>query len=245
MRSRVAVAVAVLGLLTGGCSQLVGGSGPSPDGVFTGPDLELARAISARDDRRVDELIGAGANVEATGSNEITMLQWAVQADHPAGITSLIGAGADPDRTGAQGNAALHLAVADVDLVAALLAGGADPNVRNATTGVGPLTEVCLHPALDSFEALAAAGADVNLVDELAETPILTCARTNQGALILRLLELGADPTVDSRGATFQDFYFGYNPEILNDRAVQERRQIVAWLLANGYELVPAAEQFR
>lgn len=235
----------VVGLVAGGCSTLLGPSGPSPDGVFAGPALDLARAISARDDRRVSDLISGGADVEATGAQQVTMLQWAVRADYATGITLLLDAGADPDRTGLRAAAALHLAVPDVELVTALLDGGADPDVRNAVTGSAPLTEVCVQPVPESFEALVAAGADVNLVDKLGETALLSCARTNQGALILRLLELGADPTIGPDGATFQDFYFGMNPDILNERARDERRRIVAWLVANGYDLVPAAEQFR
>ena len=232
-------------LLLAGCSALGGAGGPSPDGIFSGDDLELARAISARDDSRVADLVASGADVEATGRDEITILQWAVEAHHPAAITLLLDAGADPNRTGIGADAALHRAVRAVDLVDALLAGGADPDVRNAVTGSGPLTEVCVQPVMASFDSLVAAGADVHLTDWLGETPLLTCARTNQGALILRLLELGADPTVTSGGATFQDFYFGIDPRVLNDRAIAERRQIVAWLVANGYPLVAAAEQFR
>lgn len=239
------VTLALIGALLGACSLLTGGRSQAGE-FFSGTALELAEAIESRDESRTEELIAAGADVEATGADDITMLQWAVRTRNPQGVTSLLEAGADPDRTGYYGNAALHMAVYDIRLVEALLAAGADPDVQNPHTRLTPLTEVCLSGNPDTFEALIAAGADVSHESSNGGVPIHTCARTNRGGLILRMLELGADPTAaTSAGTTFQEYYFGYDVEVLNDRSLDERRQIVAWLEANGYELVPEAEQFR
>ena len=48
----------------------------------------------------------------------------------------------------------------------------------------------------------------------------------------------GASPLAEnSGGKSFQPYYFGYRRELLNDRALDERRQVVAWLKANGVPL--------
>lgn len=239
------VTLTLLGLLFGGCS-LVGDGRPQPDEYFSGADLELARAIRAGDERRIVELIGAGADVEAVGEQDMTMLQWAVRVDSLTGVTALLDAGADADRIGYRGEAALHMAVSRAAMASALVTAGADPDIQNPHTGSAPLTSVCIAGNLETFEVLVAAGADVGLINRLGELALHTCARTNQGALILRMLELGADPTVaNSRGTTFQDYYFGYRRSVLNERAIDERVRIVAWLEDHGYDLVPAAAEYR
>ena len=126
------------------------------------------------------------------------------------------------------------------------LAGGADPNLQNPHTGETPVTTVCLAGDVAALDLLAQAGADLGHQDRLGELALHTCARTNQGALILRMLELGVDPLAStSRGDTFQELYFGYNHDILSDRAIEQRHQIVAWLLAHGYPIIPQAERYR
>ena len=242
--------IVLLGLMLAGCSLLTarfGGGGPMPDQYFEGADAEFAGAIRARDAEKIAELILSGADVEATGSDGLTMLQYAVRTSSLPGVTALLEAGADPDRIGVGGESALHLAVADATLVSALFDGGANPNVQNPQTGETPVTTVCLAGGVDVLEILFQAGADLNHRDLLDELALHTCARTNQGALILRMLELGVDPLAPtSRGDTFQEIYFSYPPrEVLSDSAVEHRRQIVAWLLAHGYRIIPEAEPYR
>lgn len=230
-----------------GCGLLFDvGKGPRASDYFTGRAAELAGAIRSLDSARIADLIGGGADVEASGEDGMTMLQYAVEVDSLPGVEALLAAGADPDRTGYGADAALHLAAGDAELAQALIDGGADPDVRNAQTGSTPLTSVCLALDPEGFEVLAAAGADVNLVDNLGDLALHTCARTNQGAILLRMLELGADPeALGGSGASFQDYYFGYQRKVLNDRAVAERRAVVGWLDAHGIPLVPAAGEYR
>lgn len=91
-----------------------------------------------------------------------------------------------------------------------------------------------------------AAGADPNIVDKNGDTPLHTAARTNKGWAILLMLEAGGVPVPDnSRETSWQDFYWGHNPELLNDRAQAERRDVIAWLEEHGHEVHPQAEQFR
>ncbi len=249
MRRLLVLVTVVLGLSLAGCSLVssrLSGSGPTPDEYFEGAAAELAGAIRSRDAERIARLIDDGADIEATGRHGLTMLQYAVKVSSLPGITALLGAGAAPDRVEDGGESALHLAVADPAMVEALLAGGADPDVQNPHTGETPVTTVCLAGEVPALDLLAQAGADLSHRDLLGELAIHTCARTNQGALILRMLELGVDPlAATKRGDTFQEIFFGYNHDILSDRAIEQRRQIVAWLLAHGYPIVPKAERYR
>lgn len=240
----------LLVMMLAGCSLLtarLGGSGPMPDQYFEGVDAEFAGAIRSRDVERIAELIRSGADVEATGSGGMTMLQYAVRTSSLPGITALLEAGADPDRIGVGGESALHLAVADAALVTALLDGGADPNVEKPQTGETPVTTVCIAGGVDALDILVQAGAKLDHHDRQGELALHTCARTNQGALILRMLELGVDPLAPtSLGDTFQEIYFTYPPpRVLSERAIEQRRQIVAWLLAHGYRIIPEAEPYR
>ena len=58
-------------------------------------------------------------------------------------------------------------------------------------------------------------------------------------AMMTPLLEAGADPlATNSGGASFQAYYFSYPPRnALNERALAERREVVAWLKAHQVPL--------
>jgi ankyrin repeat protein len=93
----------------------------------------------------------------------------------------------------------------DAPRVRELLAGGADPNVLNATwAGLRPLHAAVQAIALDEggggldmIEALLAHGADVNgWTARKDQTPLLTALFEEQPALAERLLAAGADPNV-------------------------------------------------
>lgn len=56
----------------------------------------------------------------------------------------------------------------------------------------------------------------------------------------------GANPKLENpRGDTFQDYYFSFPANILNDRARSERKQIIEWLESHDIEVVADADQFR
>ena len=204
----------------------------------------LAEAVARGDQAEITELVSGGADPDATGTDGITLLQWAVKVQSPTGLSALLAAGADPDQLDVSGTSALHEAalLEDPQYVQQLLAGGADPNVRQTAVETTPLTFACLQHRSAAFEALITAGAEVNIVDLLDERPIHTCARTNAGDLVLRLLELGTVPDAqNSGGSTFQDYYFTYDRKILNDRALAEREAVIAWLEAHDVPVLPQA----
>jgi ankyrin repeat protein len=238
----VGVALAVLVVV--GCDALA--PAPDPEEYFTDAvDLGLAVAVADGDAGLIADLVASGADPEARGTEDITMLQWAVHARSLDGLTALLDAGADPDLTGYRGEAALHRAAQNRNgglFLTALLERGADVDVRSAHTGSTALIYTCQHAWPENLDVLMAADADVTVTDTLGDSALHFCARTNQGAMLRRLLEAGADPTVvNSRGDTFQDHYFSYNRDILSERALEEREAVVDWLKAHGVPVVPGA----
>lgn len=245
---RIAALAVLLGLLLSGCSLLQ--RTPKSDQHFTGETLDLARAIERGDNDRVRDLIDAGADVEATGDDERTLLHWAVVHSNLEATEALLGAGADPDRISLRHTSALHEAAGThgdrgTALVTVLLDAGANPNLVSPGTGAAPLPNTCRASNLASLEALLGGGAEPDHTDLNRGVALHTCARTNQGAMLLRLLEAGADPGLQtSGGATFQDYYYSFPADVLNDRARDERSQVAAWLVAHGHELTPEAEEW-
>lgn len=206
-------------------------------------DLELAAAVAEGDREAVSDLVASGADPDARGTDDRTMLDWAMTARSLDGLVALLEAGADPDQIGYRGRAALHQAaeLEDPAFLEALVDAGADVDVVNPHTGTTALVDACVQTRAASLEALVAAGADVDAADPNGATALHACGRLNQGAMILSLLEAGADPLAeDATGATFQDHYLGYDQGLLNDRAREERAAVVAWLTDHGVPVTTA-----
>lgn len=242
-----AALAAIVAVLTS-CLPSVGDQ-RDPAEFFPDPAAqELAAAILAEDTEKMAALIARGADVNARGINGLTMLQWAVWNNRPKELEILLEAGADPNHIGDGGNTAIHTAAfsSQPEHLRSLLAFGGDPNNRGEVTGATPLTTAVLNNTDEPVHILLDAGADPNIVDKLGDGPMHTAARTNKGWAILLMLEAGGDPgTTNSRGTSWQDFFWSYNPKILNDRSRAERRAVIAWLEERGHWVHPKADQFR
>lgn len=244
--TRVVATVVLAALLLTGCSFLRGT--PDADAYFDAPALELARAIEDGDDDTVRHLVDGGADLSATGVEGISLLEWGVKRTNMEAVETLLAAGADPD-TPSQRSSPLHAAAELRDengtrFVVKLLEAGADPDITSLGSRTSPLSQTCLAANPASFEALIRAGATIDQADPNGGTALHTCARTNRGDMALRMLQLGADPTLRASGGTFQDYYFGFDEKALNDTSRQERHAIATWLRDNGHELIPSAARW-
>lgn len=174
-------------------------------------------------------------------------LHQAVLDDDHERLTSLLENGADPDQIGEDGAGALHLAAfsGNPAHVRSLLEAGADPDLRHTVSGAAALNQSVLNRNEEIFHLLLEAGAAPDVADLNGNTALHTAARTNKGWALLTLLEAGADPLAETVGRTFQHYYWGYNPAILNDRARAERAQLIEWLEAHDMPVDPRADQFR
>lgn len=128
--------------------------------------LELRIAVREGNIARLNQLIAAGANVNAVGGAfSETGLTWAARED---GLTK---------------------DVLTLEMLHALLAApGLDLNVASKIGGDTPLHWVARHGRLDLVQALLAAGANVNAADLHGTTPLMWAARNGHLPTVLALL---------------------------------------------------------
>lgn len=214
------------------------------DENFTDPaTVEFARAIEAGSTQRVEQLLAAGADPDA-GERRLTLAKWAVLMGELDSLKALLAAGADPDATGAGGRPLLFEAVRTRDraYVEAVLEAGADPGIRHPGSRTYVLHEACTFPERSVLELLIPVVPDLNATDPEGVTALHGCGVANQGALVLLLLDSGADPfATDNSGRTFQDGYFNWDKGLLNERATAERNAVIAWLEDRGIPVDPRA----
>lgn len=249
LRTLRVMVVGLVAAVVGSCAQLGIGSERDPAEYFAEDSgRDLAAAVLAEDSDRIASLAGDGASPNTQGEGGLTMLQWAVWNDKPQALSALLDAGADPNQIGEAGDSAIHTAAfaGNPEHLVTLLAAGGDPDIQGEVTGSTPLDKAILNNIDDPVRILLESGADPNIVDKNRDGPMHTAARTNKGWAILLMLQHGADPEAqNSRETSWQDFYWGYNPDLLNDRARDERRAIIEWLDERGHDVNPEADQFR
>jgi ankyrin repeat protein len=134
------------------------------------------------------------------GVGDMPEIYRAAKFGHLDGVRALLAA--DPSLVNARGwlgFVPLHGAVGDIhtpEMTELLLDAGADVNAQN-DVGIAPL-HLAGSPQL--ADILVRRGADLNLRDENGRTPVWIHASERDGArVMLRLLELGADPNVPDR----------------------------------------------
>jgi uncharacterized protein len=215
------------------------------DDPFNSPSLApLASAVAHGDAAEIRRQL-AGIDPDTPGTDGATLLVEAIGKQNLVSVQTLLEAGADPNHPGGGGETPVHAAafVEDPAFLQAVLARGGDPNVRNPVTGAPPLMRALLGQNPAQVKQLLDAGADPNLADRNHDAPLHVAARTNSGAAIMMLLEAGAAPqATNSGGASFQAYYFSFPRNVLNARALAERRQIVSWLKSHDIPLEATVE---
>ncbi len=198
---------------------------------------ELAEAAASGDAARVKALVQSGANVNARGDKNVTVLQWALLAKSTAGMEALLAAGADPAQPGIDNDTVVHLAAManDPKYLELLLARGANPNARNGVTQATPLVSALMGERKEQFRALLAAGADPNAADRTGNTPLHQAAKINEPQLVLELLKAGANPNATNTiGATFQRFLFRAPDKQVTPEVRRGREAVREWLRAHN-----------
>ena len=132
-------------------------------------------------------LLAAGADVNGEAPNGTSALVIAAHSGHPPVVVALLDKGADPNRAGS-GYAPLHAAVlrGDLDSVRALLAHGANPNIRLARGT--PARAKSLDWALS--------------IAWLDATPVWLAAKFGEVPIMRALLESGADLRLTNQAGT-------------------------------------------
>ena len=162
--------------------------------VKTGGSTALLFAAGRGSIESARYLLEFGANVNDTAADSNSALVLAAHSGQGAFAEFLLDRGADPNANGT-GYAALHAAVlrGDLDLVKALLAHEANPNIRIAKgtpyrrqsadfylpvslVGATPLILAAKYASADMIRSLAASGADLQLVAADGTTPLIAAA---------------------------------------------------------------------
>ncbi len=128
---------------------------------------QLLEAVKAGDVARASQLLAAGADVNARDAYGATALMNAAHGGNLEMVEALLAAGAEVDAKDELGWTALMKACYNADLnrgfpeiVARLIAAGADPNVK-ITYGIRPLMLAAGYGEAGVCQALLAGGADV------------------------------------------------------------------------------------
>ena len=133
-------------------------------------------------------------DVNATGTDGNTALQWAVQRNDVSMVDVLLRAGANARMTNPYGVAPLGVAAVNGNaaILRLLLEAGADPNV-GLSGGETAVMTAARTGTLEPLKLLLSHGANVNARDERGQTALMwAAARNNAGAARL-LIEAGAD----------------------------------------------------
>ena len=156
----------------------------------------LHRAVLDDSIDEINELLEAGADLNARDRNDGAPLHWAAAANSPQAVERLIEAGASPNARSSADWTPLHWGAAygSNEAIDRLLEAGADPNSRDDQG------ETALHKAGSSplspeaVERLLEAGADPNARDQHQETPLHQVSFSLSPDVVERLLQAGADP---------------------------------------------------
>lgn len=191
---------------------------------------ELAEATRKGDTDKIEDLIDRGANVKATDTKKRTLLWWAMINNQPQAFELLLEKGADPTIRTTSGETIVHTAamINTPEFIKTLLQHGAPVDIES-TGGRTPL--------FDAFgggqaKILLDHGADINHRTRVNDTPLYAAATLDDYDNVLKLLKMGADPTVvTKRGSTFQSpLASGPEESAYTEQARQKREQIRQWL---------------
>jgi ankyrin repeat protein len=188
--SRLAVSLALL------CGYGSAFGAVDPSQVDADGTTALHWAVHRGERERVQELLAAGASVDAANRYGVRPAYLAAENGDAATMRALLEAGADPRATFAEGETLLMTAArsGDVATIEALIAAGADVD---ATESRGSQTALMLAAAENNGPAIAAliaAGADRDALEATGEFSALAFAvRAGAVAAEKALLEAGAN----------------------------------------------------
>jgi len=176
-------------------------------GLPAAAESVIADASMAGDRAKVEALIGAKADVNATQADGATAIQWAVYRDDSGLADVLIQAGANVNLANREGATPLYLASlhGSAPMIDRLLKAGADVN-QLGPEGETPLMLAARTGNLAAIRVLLDHHADVNAKDKLRGTTALMWATEQLHSDAVKLLvehgaSLGAQTAIDTRNS--------------------------------------------
>lgn len=237
----ILVSVAVLAMLT------INGRQVDPREYFSDPQsVALAEAMLAGDTALMAELVDAGADPNASGTDGMTLLEWDIWREGRVALRELLKLGANPNAIGWHNGNAMHLAAQyqNDSYLELLVDAGGDVDATDRRMERSPIFSALTARRPDNVGFLIEQGADLDLADRNGVTPLQLAALINDFDHVLMFLHLGANPlATDNIGTTFQASIFSSDPELLNMSALRAREAIIAFLEAEGIPLDPRAHR--
>jgi hypothetical protein len=198
----------------------------------------LASAAGKGDLQAIDRLVNEGVNVNGRGTQDATVLFWAIRMRNTAGFTRLLERGADPNVIYGDGGSIMHWATIsdDPEFLRVALRHGGNPNLKAGEFGQTPLMDSVIYNQ-DALEVLLEAGADLDVQDDNGNTAVMVAAGLKRFDTTYLLLSRGADYSISNRyGKTIADRMARSRGRIPEDREslIRQRERVVHWLRDHG-----------
>lgn len=162
---------------------------------------DIADAVRRGDKEAVRLLLAAMVDVNEQQGDGTTALHWAAYNDDVETAELLIRRGANLQgvtRNGALTPLLVAASNGSAGVVKALLAAGANPNVRS-TDGATPLMTAAASGSVEAVKLLLDQGAELNAKDSArGQTPLMFAAAADRAAVISELLKRGATVALTS-----------------------------------------------
>ena len=174
-----------------GCSE-VSVSGKTAKDVFQDPQtLALVEAACHGDIPKIDALVKQGANVNATGYEDTSVLAWTMQCRNYKGIERLLDLGANPNYKMDGGDSPTWLAAGSSDhhFLPLMLEHGGNPNIWSGADSA--LMLAMEQDRKKNFEYLIDHGADINDHDSVGNTVATYAAALAKFDVVIMLLKRG------------------------------------------------------
>ena len=200
---------------------------PSTKAIFfsSGIQQRLEVAIRSDDSALIDQLLSAGALVNARGLHDVTPLMVAVDAQSPRAVGVLLRAGANPNLKAADGAGAVHLAVEShavkstgKDILAMIMKAGGDPNTLRPD-GDPVVVRFSYDHDLEDLRWFKAIGANLDIHGRTHRPIISDIAYGQNWDVVWVMIELGAqydyENTVDALSKALDSPYASSPDSIL------------------------------
>ena len=222
------VAVGLATLTTAGCTAVRVGGKAAAD-VFTDPQtLALVQAACDGNLVEIDALVKAGANVNATGYRDTSVLAWAMFCKNYSGIEKLLTLGANPNYK-MEGDISAMWASAGSDdphFLPMMLAHGGDPNIWSGADSA--LMIAMEQGRKQNFQLLLDHGADINAHEKGGVSTVATyAAALAKFDVVEELLRRGYD--FDLKGLAL-----GVNGRVVAPDLQKEKQDVLDMLKERG-----------
>jgi ankyrin repeat protein len=225
---------------------------------FFPSETQLALAEAAADGRveKIEQLVQAGADINAHGNEGMTALIWAFMQENKKGYQYLLEHGANPNlQVGRSeltsdglidGNSAVTLAAMHEDpwYLEMTLKHGGNPNIVNPVKGMSPVFQCIMlldhsrpRPRLEQLNMLIAAGADLNARNKNDITPLMYAVRFNRYDMAYLMLQAGADPALKTKWGTTVVYAIKESRTDPESPLYQWRTKVIELLKAKGIDV--------